>query len=1396
MNQYPAAGLASLVAAQGQGPDTTLVHMTEDEVRALQDMARAQGRELPLNPITGLPQAGFLSDFLKSVGRGISTIAQTALQNPQTTALLTGAAYGAIKGDLQKGLEAGMKAYAGTQILGGLTSLGRGTAPAPTPSKTAGEKPSPYGWDMRPEDVLAATKPAVGTVKTTVQQPGGLDAVLRSVLGGGQPGTTQQGQQGMFGGARDPIMEFIKLYALNKASQKMGQDKYMPKPEPVQYRDVRFSRGEVNPRFDEPGQPYFLGGGYADYGTTTEYPGYTQTPTMPQGEQRGQPPPGQPPPNIPRPAQTEPLEFYRAPPTQSGYSMAGGGIVPRPNPAYPMSRVPGNGYEPAVDTYTGEEKFADGGVADTEEERRRKYFEDLRPFAPALTDYYRGTPSTGRESVQGDTFLRETNPLTGLTTGAPSGIADPNLADWYKSLLNPPIGRAPVEMGDYFKTTPYRAQTNYGPVISYPVDTGGKTKTCPDGSVIPVEQECKTGGSKAKCPPGTKNAGMEYDPIDFLTGGDPCGGPVGDCGANEFRNPVSGECECNAGFERGPDGVCKGKGTGGGGTKTCPDGSIIPEDQTCTTGTEPCEDPNAERDSTGTCVCKSGYTLDNTGRCGKGGGKKTKVCPDGSIIPEDQTCTTGTEPCEDPNAERNAAGECVCKSGYKLDANGKCSKGKDEKTPCGDGTYAEDYPNGKCPVDIVKPEDCIKKGLIYDSDRALAGLYPCVPKVTKYKCDDGREVDDPSQCSYDCAPGSVYVKGRGCICTNTDLPPDPEFGCKVKEGGDKVTPEDCFKQGLSYDPVKAAAGLYPCFKEKGEKTPCGDGTFAEDYPDKECPKRDTKCEDPNAERNAAGECVCKSGYKLDANGSCAKSVDDGGEDGDGGGKEKEKCAADETQVGELCFGRCPNGSTYTRGLDGENPCPTGKEDDDKDDKDKDDKDADKYDPRNPNNPFKMLFKQCPDGSYTLIWEGCDGIPDVAAFNKFVNTKGFSIGGRYVDGATALLAAYDTYKNISAGKEGAAAASAYALAGSLAKFGASAGYSSLAGLGPYGVVFAAIAAIGASLVNTQEFGDVALRNYWKAIDQGRGLGQAPPEELAQGFINFYRTNKNNFGGQFAYGRTGNEDFLFDMTQLINQAVDAGYIRPGATADQIYATVVKPWLGTMSSGPDNDAARSVQDFMMTDLIYNYMLGRPISNAQVKNDSKYKIVSQKPIYTGTLPEDMQGLGSGQGTGGGTGGGGRGAFGGGEEGREVEKAAGGLMAVHRKKGKKKRYQTGGIAALNRTRMGAAVNPADGYNFGFAKGGLPSLPEYRAGGKLLRGPGDGMSDDIPAVIRGKGVQRAALADGEFVIPADVVSHLGNGSTEAGAKKLYKMMAQIRAARTGRKKQAPQVNADKYLPRV
>ena len=110
---------------------------------------------------------------------------------------------------------------------------------------------------------------------------------------------------------------------------------------------------------------------------------------------------------------------------------------------------------------------------------------------------------------------------------------------------------------------------------------------------------------------------------------------------------------------------------------------------------------------------------------------------------------------------------------------------------------------------------------------------------------------------------------------------------------------------------------------------------------------------------------------------------------------------------------------------------------------------------------------------------------------------------------------------------------------------------------------------------------------------------------------------------------------------------------------------------------------------------------------------------------------------------------------------------------------------------IGSAMMAAKG---GLMDGsGIASLGSYSDGGRLLKGPGDGMSDHIPATIGDK--QPARLADGEFVVPADVVSHLGNGSTDAGAKHLYKMMDKIRRARTGNPKQGKQINANKFLPR-
>jgi hypothetical protein len=98
-----------------------------------------------------------------------------------------------------------------------------------------------------------------------------------------------------------------------------------------------------------------------------------------------------------------------------------------------------------------------------------------------------------------------------------------------------------------------------------------------------------------------------------------------------------------------------------------------------------------------------------------------------------------------------------------------------------------------------------------------------------------------------------------------------------------------------------------------------------------------------------------------------------------------------------------------------------------------------------------------------------------------------------------------------------------------------------------------------------------------------------------------------------------------------------------------------------------------------------------------------------------------------------------------------------------------------------------------YAGGGIASLGGYSDGGQLLRGPGDGVSDDIPATIGNK--QPARLADGEFVIPARIVSELGNGSTEAGARKLYAMMDRIKKARRKSMKNiAANSKADKHLP--
>jgi len=131
------------------------------------------------------------------------------------------------------------------------------------------------------------------------------------------------------------------------------------------------------------------------------------------------------------------------------------------------------------------------------------------------------------------------------------------------------------------------------------------------------------------------------------------------------------------------------------------------------------------------------------------------------------------------------------------------------------------------------------------------------------------------------------------------------------------------------------------------------------------------------------------------------------------------------------------------------------------------------------------------------------------------------------------------------------------------------------------------------------------------------------------------------------------------------------------------------------------------------------------------------------------------------------------------VAAAQGGDMASVAAKAQAGDYNA--MIALNKVRKTPNQN--------YAKGG--QLGGYSDGGRMLKGPGDGMSDSIPGVIANK--QPARLADGEFVVPADVVSHLGNGSTDAGAKQLYAMMNRVRKARTGNPKQGKQIKPAKYM---
>ena len=136
----------------------------------------------------------------------------------------------------------------------------------------------------------------------------------------------------------------------------------------------------------------------------------------------------------------------------------------------------------------------------------------------------------------------------------------------------------------------------------------------------------------------------------------------------------------------------------------------------------------------------------------------------------------------------------------------------------------------------------------------------------------------------------------------------------------------------------------------------------------------------------------------------------------------------------------------------------------------------------------------------------------------------------------------------------------------------------------------------------------------------------------------------------------------------------------------------------------------------------------------------------------------------------------------------AAGLQAMNLANLAQQNRQGQGLAALRAERAKNAATQAAAQPVALAGGGITRLNR----GMYLDGATDGMADSIPATIDNEGP--AALSDGEFVVPADVVSGLGNGNSDAGARNLYAMMDKVRQARTGTTQQAPAINPNKMLP--
>jgi len=300
----------------------------------------------------------------------------------------------------------------------------------------------------------------------------------------------------------------------------------------------------------------------------------------------------------------------------------------------------------------------------------------------------------------------------------------------------------------------------------------------------------------------------------------------------------------------------------------------------------------------------------------------------------------------------------------------------------------------------------------------------------------------------------------------------------------------------------------------------------------------------------------------------------------------------------------------------------------------------------------------------------------------------------------------------------------------------------------------------------------------------------PNNITQGAVNVQATQpdlatqiKNLLSGNSSYGTAGQIASLAGIGTLLNSALGngtggyAGYqgTVPRYTATrQQYAT---PQMQTGSYAPNlptNATAAQRSNAVTQDQLTNYLRSGNLSDAQIAN--------QMNRY-GITPSNLSGIT-------------------GVDQAAIQQRYNQAMGPNAQLGRYRpgqggityfapmQYQLGATPPPAPTPTPEPVAPVQAAGGGMM--GIGSLGGYSDGGRLLKGPGDGVSDSIPASIGNR--QPARLADGEFVVPARIVSELGNGSTDAGARKLYEMMDRVKHARSTAKNIAADTKASKYLP--